>query len=382
MASLTSSDEYASWRQRVQSAQRSRATPEALARVQERSVQRENAKKSAGRAKRLHTVQAYSRSAFGGSMAGMRGASLSIQSGPPNAAPRGTLALVPPALGASADVEGSSNSAPTVLALFGSSTKNETEVAEQAQMSSVAMATLQSAAECSDEEEAEEAIESAREQLERAGHAWAARGEAGANETAELLGGGGESNGSSDGGVLEDLLRDLQSEPSDDADAARRFGLYEAHAETVATVRKSLTSFWASTAPEVPAGLPKQAIEASLASIDRQENLELHIEPRHWFVYSMAKKAASNEQQLGTVLRAIMAKLEVLANEDDCPICLEPIDTEDSETGGCMALSCAHKLHANCWRHWSASCAQQHKAAFCPLCRNDEFLEDVLSSGP
>lgn len=312
-------------------------------------------------------------------MAGLRGASSSLQSGPPNGISQRNVALSPPAPGASAEVEDSPSSAPAMLTLFGSSMKTQAEADEQAQMSSVAMATLQTAAECSDEEEAEEAIESARVQLEQAGHSWAARGEAGANEAAELLGGGGEGNGGSDGGVLWDLLRDLQSEPSDDADAARRFSLYEAHAETVATVRKSLMSFWASAAAEVPAGLPKQAIEASLASIDKQENLELYIKPRHWFVYSMAKKAASNEQQLGAVLKAIMAKLEVLANEDDCPICLEPIDAESSESGGCMALGCAHKLHADCWRHWSTSCAQQHKAAFCPLCRNDEFLEDVLS---
>jgi hypothetical protein len=361
---------------RVQSVQRSRATPEALALVQAKSEQRDRAKKNAGKAKRLHTVQAYSKSTFGGTMACMRSASFAPP--PPSGSfSFGVAAPAPPA------------SAPMMLILFGGGANNQAEVTERAQLSSAAMASLQTAAECSDDEEAEQAIESARVQLELAGHTWASRGEAGAAEAADLLGcGGGEGDdgvsgdGGSSGGVLADLLRDLQVEPADDADAARRFALYEAHAETVATVRKSLVSFWAGAASDVPAGLPKQAIEASLASIDRPENLELYVEPRHWFVYSMAVKAAANEHQLGAVLRTITAKLEVLANVDDCPICLEPIDLEMSHSGGgggCFALGCAHKLHADCWRHWSAHCAQQSKAAFCPLCRNDEFLEEVLS---
>ena len=94
----------------------------------------------------------------------------------------------------------------------------------------------------------------------------------------------------------------------------------------------------------------------------------------------MARKVTANEASLGAVLREVETKLELLGAQTDCPICLEPIiDCEggEGEDSG-LALGCAHSLHRECWRHWSAHCVSRNKAAFCPLCRNDDFLDEIF----
>jgi len=97
-----------------------------------------------------------------------------------------------------------------------------------------------------------------------------------------------------------------------------------------------------------------------------------------WFVYAMARKVTTNESRLESILREIQTKLQLLGEATDCPVCLESISADAVSGEAGVALGCAHKLHADCWRHWSAHCANRHKPAFCPLCRNDEFLEDIL----
>lgn len=285
------------------------------------------------------------------------------------------MAALRSASGSGATKKGSS----LVNSAFGAvSSSNQTrqEAAERAQYSSKAMLSLQQAANVDDEEEAECLIEEARIQLQSAGHAWTARGVDGANEASRALGDAdSDSEEDEEAGAMNDLLSDLKSEPTNDEDCTRRFQLYEEHTETVSTVRKSLLSFWQTARDDVPDGAAKDSIEASLTNIDHAENLEVFMNPNYWFVYSMAKKVTSNETKLGLVLREIQTKLELLAATEDCPICLEAIDNKEDE----HIFGCAHKVHKECWQHWSAHCSNNHKAAFCPLCRNDEFLEDILS---
>jgi hypothetical protein len=362
----------AAWRQRVSVVQRERQTPEALARVQRRSEARVSAKRNASKAKRLQTVQAYSKSAWAGSAVALRSATPAYQQQQQQEA---GAALAP------------QQASPQQMSSFGASAalQSREEANARADVASKAMLTLQRAASAEEESDAEEAIENAREQLASAGFEFATRGAEGAAEAADFLGcsayGGDNDNdngagggGEGSGGVLAELQNDLKQEPADDADAARRFALYEQHAETTAAVRTALFNFWDGAKADVDEGAPKASIEASLKAVDGEEHLELHINPSFWFVYSMARKVASNEAALGRVLQEIRTKLELLANaDDDCPMCLEPIGEGDG-----VALGCAHKLHAECWKHWSAHCATSHKTPFCPLCRSDEFLEEIL----
>jgi hypothetical protein len=270
---------------------------------------------------------------------------------------------------------------------FGAAAENQTmeQANERAQYASKAMSSLQLAANVDDEEEADMLLEEARVQLQSAGHAWASRGVEAANEVSDLLGGGmcddNDSDNDSDGNgnnnptsELNDLLSDLKLEPTNDDDCSTRFQLYEEHTETVSTIRKALFSFWDNAKEDVPLGAAKESIQSSLDNIDNAENLEVYLNPHYWFVYSMAKKVTSNETKIGIVLKEIQTKLELLASAVDCPICLESIENDDEHTFGC-----AHKVHKECWQHWSQHCNNIHKTPFCPLCRNDEFLEDILS---
>ena len=78
-----------------------------------------------------------------------------------------------------------------------------------------------------------------------------------------------------------------------------------------------------------------------------------------------------------------LAQLELLAQQDDCPICLEPLAPTGGGDGGDapdapappVVLGCCHKVCGPCWRHWLQL---KGRGAFCPLCRNDEFLGNVV----
>lgn len=340
------------WLTRVSSAQLSRQTPEAISSAQARAQSREAVARAARRCERLATVQAYSRCAFVGGNLGVR------SSAPTFSAP-----------------------SPALLTSFGAAATPQTreQATARALQTEAALTTLQRAASEDDEEAADAALEEARVQLESAGQAWATRGREGAEEANLMLvaaDGYDSTSDSSPAGELAGVLADFKDEPTDDEALTARFKLYETHAETVANTRRALFNFWGDAKDQVPAGAYKSSIEASLRNIDDESNLGIEEDPRHWFIYSMALKVTSNETRLGTVLNSIRSKLSVLANTDDCPICLEAID--DFDTQGTI-LGCCHKLHSECWRNWKAHCATQYKQPFCPLCREDEFLEEILS---
>jgi hypothetical protein len=269
-----------------------------------------------------------------------------------------------------ASVPGGATSASTALTTaFGAAALPQTS--SQARRRTIAateaMETLQQASEARCIEEGDEAIDRALSQLSEAGYSFAqAEGGVGAETAAQVA---DES--------LEELLGSLQREPTTDEDRAARFALYERHAETVSIVRKSLLEFWESAKAEVTDSAPRAAIDGQIARIDDHSNLEMYEDHRYWFVYSMARATARNESSIQQVLKAIQAKLALLENDMSCPICLEPI-TSNSEDDSSVALGCAHKLHTDCWRHWSAHCISTHKTPFCPTCRYEDFLDEIL----
>ena len=65
----------------------------------------------------------------------------------------------------------------------------------------------------------------------------------------------------------------------------------------------------------------------------------------------------------------IKTKLELVAQQDDCPICLQALNLTE-----CKVLGCCHKTCLDCWQQWSEI---KGGADFCPLCKNEEFLTDV-----
>jgi len=250
---------------------------------------------------------------------------------------------------------------------FGAATlpQTSTHARQRTIAATQAMETLHLASQARCVEEGDEVIDRALTQLSAAGYSFAHDGGVGAETAAEVA-----------DASLEELLGSLKREPTTEEDRVARFTLYERHADTVTLVRKSLLEFWDSAKEEVIDSAPRAAIEEQVAKIDDHANLEMYEDQHYWFVYSMARATARNESSIQKVLKAIRAKLALLAEDDQsCPICLEPIGNDDD---GSVALGCAHKLHTDCWRHWSAHCVSVHKTPFCPTCRNEDFLDEIL----
>jgi len=198
------------------------------------------------------------------------------------------------------------------------------------------------------------------------------------------------------------LLGQLRVEPDSDKERASKFELYEQFADTVSTGRRALHAFWSACKPEFTgAGAGAcAAVERSLAQLDRAQHCTVHFNEHRWFVHDMLAKADENNRRVESLLQGIKTKLELLAQQDECPICLEPlispacatsagamsvgggtgaagsgVERERTAERKVVVLGCCHKVCEPCWRHWQQLKGQR---AFCPLCRNDEFLGNVV----
>eukprot|EP01064_Diplonema_japonicum_P039595 TRINITY_DN9971_c4_g1_i1.p1 TRINITY_DN9971_c4_g1~~TRINITY_DN9971_c4_g1_i1.p1 ORF type:complete len:305 (+),score=64.14 TRINITY_DN9971_c4_g1_i1:60-974(+) len=169
---------------------------------------------------------------------------------------------------------------------------------------------------------------------------------------------------------FEKLLSDLLVEPSNDAEVAAKFQLYEAYLATVEKLRKDLFEFWEECKHVIPDGPVKTGIVKQQIAIDDTQNTGLpDFDPRRWFVYDMTRKAQQNNSMLSQLLRSIEVKLSLIndTEDQDCPFCLEMLD--DSHPS--QVLSCCHRVGVECWKAWVAT---RGSSVTCPVCRNSEFL--------
>jgi len=174
---------------------------------------------------------------------------------------------------------------------------------------------------------------------------------------------------------IEQLLQQLMVEPSEDADRIAKFGLYEGLMSTVEAARKTTFEFYEGCKEdfaEAGGASVQAAIEQSLKRIDGGDNMAVDFRDDRWFVYDMTRKLDSNNAMLGRVLQDIKTKLDLIAQQDNCPICLDTM--EDLAPTDVKVLGCCHKVCAECWTQWQAI---KHGQAFCPLCKHEEFLTDV-----
>jgi len=180
---------------------------------------------------------------------------------------------------------------------------------------------------------------------------------------------GGGAGAASAQDEFEKLLEQLKAEPSNDEEMGAKFMLYETYSEEVTKMRKTLFDFFEENKAAVPDAVQK-GMEKELKSIDREESMGIPEHIRVWFVYHMMKQAGVNNTAMGGIMERFEKKLEFLANndQDECPICLEKFSAALQAT----TLGCCHKVCGECWAHW---CAVTHGHPFCPLCKNDEFVE-------
>jgi len=177
-------------------------------------------------------------------------------------------------------------------------------------------------------------------------------------------------------GDMRQILNQLKREPTVESEVKAKFGLFEDYLATVEDSRNATHDFWKQCKPDFEAAVDNsehviKTIEKQIKDIDGEDNLGIMWSDHRWFVYDMTVKADQNNQKLKACLHNLEIKLELLDKDDECPFCLEAGRNS-------VTLGCCHKACEECWTHW-----QELKGtnAFCPLCREEDFLENMAEAG-
>lgn len=173
---------------------------------------------------------------------------------------------------------------------------------------------------------------------------------------------------------IEELLKQVRTEPTEDAECAAKFSIYEGYSSQLEGIRKLVFEFYEESAPTVPPAV-KDNWQRQLKKVDSLAAMSVpDDDERIWFVYHMLRTAEKNNRSMTGILQSFREKIELLAKNDqtECPVCLEAFGSDRvPET-----LSCCHRICQECWAHWK-QVTRGHP--FCPLCRNEEFLGVVAN---
>lgn len=182
-----------------------------------------------------------------------------------------------------------------------------------------------------------------------------------------------EQAGASGNATMDDLLRQLRTEPQENEECAAKFMLYETFFSQVEQTRGNLLDFYKESEQTVPPAVLAEMTK-NIKGIDSAQAMGIPDDTRNWFVYHMMRQASQNNGRMANILRDFEKKLEFLATqtETDCPVCLEPFTEGGSHVA--ETLGCCHKVCKECWQHWSQV---MHGNPFCPLCRHDAFVDMV-----
>lgn len=168
---------------------------------------------------------------------------------------------------------------------------------------------------------------------------------------------------------FQQILNKLKIEPKNDEELAAKFALYEDFLKTVVDSRKATFVFWEECRADfVEVKNVIAHIERDLKAIDKEDNMAINWVEHRWFVHDMTVKADQNNESIKRVLASIETKMDLLQRDEDCPFCLENIQAENLES---VTLGCCHKACKPCWDEWQKL---QGRRAFCPLCREEDFL--------
>lgn len=170
---------------------------------------------------------------------------------------------------------------------------------------------------------------------------------------------------------LEELLKQLREEPTEDDEIVAKFAMYETYGQEVERMRTELFKFYEEQ--DLPQAVARD-MQQQLKAIDSHEAMGIPDEAREWFVYHMMKRAERNSWAMDNALAALKSKLELIAKstQTDCPICLEAFN----EDRPAEMLACCHSVCAECWSHWTAV---KQGRPFCPLCRHSEFIHTLAA---
>lgn len=179
---------------------------------------------------------------------------------------------------------------------------------------------------------------------------------------------------------MSSLLSQLAVEPREEAEMMAKFALFETFLATIVKIREETMAFWSDNC-DLFEGASRMAAQQDINKIDSAEAMSIQDDPRKWFVYLMTKKANENCAMIGRTLATLRARLEMISAKEDgdlgeCPFCLDNM-TEMGAERTCV-LGCCHRVCKDCWDHWIV--VKGPRDVFCPLCRHEEFVADVLST--
>lgn len=170
---------------------------------------------------------------------------------------------------------------------------------------------------------------------------------------------------------FDKMIESIRNEPTEEEETKVQFQIYEEYLKTVISALEAVFELWETSQNDFPENAKNQ-MNSKIKRIDSAANMHISFDSRNWFVYEMMIKAEQNRRKIVSLIKEIETKLELMSREDeDCPICLEKMK-KDTRT----ILSCCHCVCTECWVHWSTIMAGNR--AFCPICRNEEFLSNVL----
>jgi hypothetical protein len=178
---------------------------------------------------------------------------------------------------------------------------------------------------------------------------------------------------------LDSLLTQLIREPTEEQELIAKFTLYETFLGTVITLREETMRFWADN-QDLFDPYSRQLAQNEISHIDTPDTMGIQDDPHKWFVYHMTKRVNENNKIIGRILANLRTRLEMLGNEEDlgeCPFCLEDMTpmAKNPEGNQTMVLTCCHRVCRECWENWVLI---KGPTAFCPLCRHEEFVQDIL----
>mmetsp|Transcript_64038 Transcript_64038/g.111576 ORF Transcript_64038/g.111576 Transcript_64038/m.111576 type:complete len:475 (+) Transcript_64038:91-1515(+) len=174
--------------------------------------------------------------------------------------------------------------------------------------------------------------------------------------------------------VVASLLSQLRQEPDNEEECAAKFCLYEGYASEVENMRNTLFKFHEESRPTLPSSIVTD-MDRQIKCVDSEDAMRIPDRSREWFVYHMMRQAERNNLKMAGILDGFDKKLKFLAQNDqvECPVCLESFN---SSTNAAETLGCCHKVCKECWHQWTKV---MRGRAFCPLCRNGEFLGAVAA---
>eukprot|EP00291_Cryptomonas_curvata_P006008 CAMPEP_0172179052 /NCGR_PEP_ID=MMETSP1050-20130122/16391_1 /TAXON_ID=233186 /ORGANISM="Cryptomonas curvata, Strain CCAP979/52" /LENGTH=355 /DNA_ID=CAMNT_0012851867 /DNA_START=24 /DNA_END=1092 /DNA_ORIENTATION=+ len=170
-------------------------------------------------------------------------------------------------------------------------------------------------------------------------------------------------------------FEEFRAIPTDEAEEAAKFLLYETFAKACEEIRGQVFAFYddnkSNLGPRVCAAMSK-----TLADIDRTENLGTVEDESTWFVLGMARQVDANATMMMNVLADFGRRLELLgAADQSCPVCLDAFEPEGPHAA--EVLGCCHSVCRECWAHMELLA---HGPAPCPLCRRQDFMLQLSSS--